>query len=148
MGKKRGFLLFLCIAISIGLTCFSCTREKPLKRVMVVINGWTITAEVADTLPAQEKGLMYRKHMDNDRGMLFVYTSDAKRSFWMKNTTIPLSIAYIAADGTIREIYDMEPLSTRTIDSKYSVRYALEVNQGTFEQNGIKVGDKADFIEP
>ena len=61
---------------------------------------------------------------------------------------IPLSIAYIAADGTIREIYDMEPLSKRIIDSRYSVRYALEVNQGAFQRHGVKEGDKVEFITP
>lgn len=91
---------------------------------------------------------MGRENLDENRGMLFVYERDAKKSFWMKNTTIPLSIAYIAADGTIREIYDMEPLSTRTVDSRYSVRYALEVNQGAFERHGIKAGDKVEFIKP
>ncbi len=88
---------------------------------------------------------MGRDSLDEDRGMLFVYDRDSRKSFWMKNTKIPLSIAYIAADGTIREIYDMEPLSTRIIESKYSVRYALEVNQGAFERHGIKAGDKVVF---
>ena len=91
---------------------------------------------------------MGRESLEEDRGMLFVYDRDAKKSFWMKNTTIPLSIASIAADGTIREIYDMEPLSARTVDSKYSVRYALEVNQGAFDRHGIKAGDKVEFIKP
>ena len=104
--------------------------------------------EIADTQETQEKGLMWRESMDEDHGMLFVYDRDSRKSFWMKNTKIPLSIAYVGADGTIREIYDMEPLSTRTVDSRYSVRYALEVNQGAFERHGIKAGDKVEFIKP
>ena len=91
---------------------------------------------------------MGRESMDENHGMLFVYDRDSKKSFWMKNTKIPLSIAFIAADGTIREIYDMEPLSTRIVDSRYSVRYVLEVNQGAFERHGIKAGDKVEFIKP
>ncbi len=91
---------------------------------------------------------MGRESMTEDHGMLFVYDRDSRKSFWMKNTLIPLSIAYIAADGTIREIYDMEPLSTRIVDSRYSVRYALEVNQGAFQRHGIKEGDKVEFIRP
>ena len=83
------------------------------------INQWNLTVEIADTQKSQEKGLMNRKSLDEDRGMLFVYDRDSRKSFWMKNTLIPLSIAYIAADGTIREIYDMEPLSTRIVDMRW-----------------------------
>ena len=126
----------------------SCSKGGSLQTQVLRINQWEITVEIADTQEAQEKGLMWRESMAEDHGMLFVYERDAKKSFWMKNTTIPLSIAYIAADGTIREIYDMEPLSTRIVDSRYSVRYALEVNQGAFERHGIKAGDKVEFIKP
>jgi len=126
----------------------SCSRSDVLKSQEITINQWKITVEIADTRESQEKGLMNRKSLDEDKGMLFVYDRDSRKSFWMKNTLIPLSIAYIAADGTIREIYDMEPLSTRTVDSRYSVRYALEVNQGAFQRHGIKVGDKVEFTAP
>ena len=126
----------------------SCSRSDVLKSQEITINQWKITVEIADTRESQEKGLMNRKSLDEDKGMLFVYDRDSRKSFWMKNTLIPLSIAYIAADGTIREIYDMEPLSTRTVDSRYSVRYALEVNHGAFQRHGIKVGDKVEFTVP
>ena len=138
-------LIFLLL---LGFVVFSCSKNSNLQTQVIRINQWEITVETADTLESQEKGLMGRENLDENRGMLFVYERDAKKSFWMKNTTIPLSIAYIAADGTIREIYDMEPLSTRTVDSRYSVRYALEVNQGAFERHGIKAGDKVEFIKP
>ena len=138
-------LIFLLL---LGFAVFSCSKNSNLQTQVIRINQWEITVETADTLESQEKGLMGRESLDENRGMLFVYERDAKKSFWMKNTTIPLSIAYIAADGTIREIYDMEPLSTRTVDSRYSVRYALEVNQGAFDRHGIKAGDKVEFIKP
>ena len=137
-------LLFLLV---IFLT-ISCSKGGSLQTQVLRINQWEITVEIADTQETQEKGLMWRESMAEDHGMLFVYEKDAKKSFWMKNTKIPLSIAYIGADGTIREIYDMEPLSTRIVDSRYSVRYALEVNQGAFERHGIKEGDKVEFIKP
>ena len=137
-------LLFLLVFF---LT-ISCSKGGSLQTQVLRINQWEITAEIADTQEIQEKGLMWRESMAEDHGMLFVYEKDAKKSFWMKNTKIPLSIAYIGADGTIREIYDMEPLSTRIVDSRYSVRYALEVNQGAFERHGIKEGDKVEFIKP
>lgn len=143
----KEFRLIL-ILLLVGFAPFSCSKNNDLQTQVIRINQWEITVETADTLESQEKGLMGRENLDENRGMLFVYERDAKKSFWMKNTTIPLSIAYIAADGTIREIYDMEPLSTRTVDSRYSVRYALEVNQGAFERHGIKAGDKVEFIKP
>ncbi len=140
------YRLILCLLI--GFYTMSCSRSDVLKSQEITINQWKITVEIADTRESQEKGLMNRKSLDEDKGMLFVYDRDSRKSFWMKNTLIPLSIAYIAADGTIREIYDMEPLSTRTVDSRYSVRYALEVNQGAFQRHGIKVGDKVEFTAP
>ena len=138
----------LILVLSVVLFAFSCRKDDALQTQILRINQWEITVETADTQEAQEKGLMGRESLDEDRGMLFVYDLDSRKSFWMKNTKIPLSIAYIAADGTIREIYDMEPLSTRTVDSRYSVRYALEVNQGAFQRHGIKTGDKVEFIKP
>lgn len=140
------YRLILCLLI--GFYTMSCSRSDVLKSQEITINQWKITVEIADTRESQEKGLMNRKSLDEDKGMLFVYDRDSRKSFWMKNTLIPLSIAYIATDGTIREIYDMEPLSTRTVDSRYSVRYALEVNQGAFQRHGIKVGDKVEFTAP
>ena len=138
----------LILLLLLGFAPLSCSKNSDLQTQVIRINQWEVTVETADTLESQEKGLMGRESLDENRGMLFVYDRDAKKSFWMKNTTIPLSIAYIAADGTIREIYDMEPLSTRTVDSRYSVRYALEVNQGAFERHGINAGDKVEFIKP
>ncbi|MBR5672717.1 MAG: DUF192 domain-containing protein [Spirochaetales bacterium] len=138
----------LILVLSVVLFAFSCKKDDVLQTQLLRINQWEITVETADTQETQEKGLMGRESLDEDRGLLFVYDRDSRKSFWMKNTKIPLSIAYIAADGTIREIYDMEPLSTRTVDSRYSVRYALEVNQGAFERHGIKTGDKVEFIKP
>ncbi len=138
----------LVLALLLVFAIFSCSRKDVLQTQELRINQWKHTVEIADTRETQEKGLMGRDSMAEDHGMLFVYDRDARKSFWMKNTKIPLSLAYIAADGTIREIYDMEPLSTRIVDSKYSVRYVLEVNQGAFDRHGIKVGDKVEFIKP
>jgi hypothetical protein len=110
--------------------------------VTLRVGSGTITAEVADTEAERAKGLMKRRELPDDEGMLFVYQRDQKLSFWMKDTTIPLSIAFIAADGTVREIYEMKPLSLRPVESQYSVRYALEVRQGTFERLGVEPGDR------
>lgn len=138
----------LILGFVVVFSTFSCSKSNVLQTQEIKINQWNITVEIADTQEVQEKGLMGRESLDEDRGMLFVYDRDSRKSFWMKNTKIPLSIAYIATDGTIREIYDMEPLSTRIVDSRYSVRYVLEVNQGAFQRHGIKEGDKVEFIKP
>ncbi|MBO7516567.1 MAG: DUF192 domain-containing protein [Spirochaetia bacterium] len=142
--KAYGLILGLLVVFS----TFSCSKRDVLQTQTIKINQWELTVEIADTQAAQEKGLMGRENMAEDHGMLFVYDRDSRKSFWMKNTLIPLSIAYIAADGTIREIYDMEPLSTRIVESRYSVRYVLEVNQGAFLRHGIKEGDKVEFTKP
>lgn len=135
---KKSIFIFLLIAAAAG-----CTKKN--EEVLLRIGNWEIKAEIADTQVLRAKGLMHRKSLDENGGMLFVFPFDDKRSFWMKNTLIPLSIAYIAADGTIKEIYDMEPLSSAAVRSKYSVRYALEVNAGNFEKHGVKPGDRIIF---
>jgi len=85
---------------------------------------------------------MHREELGPRNGMLFVFASSEPRSFWMKNTLIPLSIAYIDENWIIREIHDMTPLSLEPVPSRGPARYALEVNQGAFERLGIRVGDR------
>jgi uncharacterized protein len=113
--------------------------------ILLTINDAALEVEVARTTEEKSTGLMHRESMPADYGMLFVYTSDQRMSFYMANTYIPLSIAFISSDGIIREIRDMQPESLRTIVSRRSVRYALEVNQGIFEEIGAKVGDTVVF---
>jgi len=101
--------------------------------------------EVADTPEKRRQGLMNRNKLAAEEGMLFVFDEEQKLSFWMKNTTIPLSIAYINKSGVIKEIHNMTPLSEKPVYSQYSVLYALEVNQGFFQKSGIKAGDRVQF---
>ncbi len=103
------------------------------------------TVELARTPEEREQGLMFRQSLGADAGMLFVFDESAIRSFWMKNTTIPLSIAYIDATGRILEIHDMEPLSLEPVRSRYPARYALEVNRGRFVEVGIAPGSVVDL---
>lgn len=104
--------------------------------------------ELAENPEQHAQGLMYRKSLPQDQGMLFVFNEEAPRSFWMKNTFIPLSIAYIDARGKIIDIQDMSPVKSvlekepPSYQSKGPARYALEVNQGFFKKNRIKVGDQ------
>jgi len=101
-----------------------------------------LQVEIADDPEERATGLMYRTELGENSGMLFVFPTAGNHSFWMKNTYIPLSIAFITGDGVIRQIEDMEPETTDSHRSNAMVIYALEVNQGWFEANDIKVGDK------
>ncbi len=100
-----------------------------------------LVAEVAETPRQRDRGLMGRTALGENHGMLFVFDQEQPLSFWMRNTLIPLSIAYIDDRGTIVDIQDMEPLDETSHPSAAPARYALEVNQGFFEEHGIRVGD-------
>ncbi|MDR1095340.1 MAG: DUF192 domain-containing protein [Spirochaetaceae bacterium] len=100
-----------------------------------------VSAELAVTDSERTKGMMWRKTMNDGEGMLFVYDRDVPMSFWMKNTLIPLSIAFISASGVILEVRDMDALSTRAVKSERYCRYALETPQGWFARAGIQPGD-------
>jgi uncharacterized membrane protein (UPF0127 family) len=101
----------------------------------------TVSAEYAVTDGERAKGLMWRSALSGGEGMLFVYDRDIMMSFWMKNTLLPLSIAFISSRGEILEILDMEPQNTRPVKSQRYCRYALEVPQGWFAATGIRPGD-------
>lgn len=118
-----------------------------LRTMKLALGGMQLQVWVADTADSRQLGLMHVKHLPEDRGMLFVYPQTARRSFWMENTYVPLSLAYLRSDGTIDQILDMQPLSRRTHPSKGVIRLVLEVNQGWFERHGVKVGDKIPGIE-
>lgn len=130
-------LVYLCFIIFL----FSCGSES----FELYVNDKTINVEIADTTEERAKGLMNRKHLDENHGMLFVFDRDQLMSFWMKNTYVPLSIAFISSDGIIREIYDMKPLSEKPVKSEYYTRYALELPRGNFSRLGIKPGDHIDL---
>lgn len=113
----------------------------------VEARGARIYVEIADTPEERAEGLMFRSSLPADHGMLFVFPEPQPLAFWMKNTQIPLSIAYIDQDGTVLEIHDMEPYSLETVPSRQPALYALEVNQGTFERLGIEPGDRLRLPE-
>jgi len=101
-----------------------------------------IKAEVARTFEQRQIGLMHRAQLPQNEGMLFVFEEANPQCFWMKNTLIPLSIAFVADDGTVVNIADMKPLSEQSKCSAKPVRYALEMNQGWFAKRGIKTGSQ------
>lgn len=100
-------------------------------------------AEVATTWPQQQQGLMYRRHMAADAGMLFDFHKSMQMSFWMKNTYLPLDMVFIARNGTVINVAEnTEPMSERTIPSAGPAYAVLEVNAGTAKRIGLKKGDK------
>lgn len=113
-----------------------------LKTQEITIHKHKITVEVADTPQSMSRGLMFREQLGKNEGMIFVFDEDQRATFWMRNTSLPLSIAYIDRKGKILEIYPLEPYNETTVASKSTeIRFALEVNRGWFEANGIKPGD-------
>ena len=100
---------------------------------------------ISNTDSLRRKGLMHQSILQKNTGMLFIWPSSKKQCMWMKNTSLPLSIAYLSSDGRILEIYDMVPFSEDSICSMRNVRMAVEVNQGWFARNQITVGDKANL---
>ena len=110
-------------------------------------NGQNIEVEVeiADNEAERMKGLMERTELAENAGMLFVFEEEQPRSFWMKNTLIPLSIAYIDAEERIIDTQDMQPLDETVHRSASPAMYALEVNQGFFEERGVEVGDTVEL---
>ncbi len=120
------------------------TAQPPLPTVVLkASNGKTLTAEVADENDERTAGLMFREKLAPDSGMLFVLPRPQRASFWMRNTLIPLSIAYINASGLILEIHDLKPHDETTVKSTFpSIAYALEMEQGWFNTAGIMPGDR------
>ena len=100
-----------------------------------------VPVEIADAPDEQQTGLMGRPALAEDSGMLFVFNDEQQRSFWMRDTLIPLSIAFIDSQGRIVDIQDMQPLDETPHLSAAPAQYALEVNQGFFTGRGIQVGD-------
>lgn len=141
---KKLFIIFFVL--------FSCSNSSPDVSLcsigLVNTKGKLVDLriETAETDMERSIGLMYRKKLPYNQGMLFVFSKPQKLSFWMKNTYLPLSIAYISENCLINEIYDMKPLDTSVIyPSKMNAKYALEVNRGWFEANKIKAGSRIIF---
>ncbi|MGN6578373.1 MAG: DUF192 domain-containing protein [Bordetella sp.] len=105
-----------------------------------------IHAEVASTESERERGLMFRSSLPGNDGMLFVFQAPDRQCFWMHNTPLPLSIAFIADDGTVVNIEDMAAETDDSHCSLKPVRYALEMAQGWFNAKGIKAGDKIEHL--
>ncbi len=153
--------LILILAVSLTM-CLTTENENSTMETSVKDNGTgmksinltnsqgkqiKVLIEVADEPEERGEGLMNQESLCGNCGMLFVYENDVTNSFWMKNTTIPLSIAFISSDGTIIDIQQMEPNTVTLHNSPEPYQYALEVNQGFFQENNISKEDKAIIPE-
>ena len=114
--------------------------QMNLQRVELTAGMHRIDAQVAATPLERQTGLMFRREMPQHEGMLFVFEQPATQCFWMKNTPLPLTAAFVADDGSIVNLADMKPLVEDSHCSAKPVRYVLEMNQGWFARRGIKAG--------
>ena len=116
------------------------TGPQKLSAIRLNAGIHNIQAELAQTPEERETGLMFRTAMGTNDGMLFAFEQPGQQCFWMKNTLLPLSVAFVADDGTIVNIDDMKPQTLDSHCSKKQVRFVLEMNQGWFAKRGIKAG--------
>ena len=139
MKKFASLLIVLCLA---GAALAQETPQTQLQRITLSAGIHQMDIQVALTPEQHQIGLMYRSEMPQNEGMLFVFQAPSKQCFWMKNTLLPLTAAFVADDGTIVNLEDMKPQTTDSHCSLKPVRYVLEMNQGWFGKKGLKAGSK------
>lgn len=139
----RGLKLALsCLVLAAGCALAQGTPQTNLPRAKLSAGMHQIDAQLALTPEQRQIGLMFRREMPQTEGMLFVFEQPAQQCFWMKNTLLPLTAAFVADDGTIVNLVDMKPQTTDSHCSEKPVRYVLEMNVGWFAKKGIKAGSK------
>ena len=134
----------LALAALLSPLCLQ-AQEAPqmnLQRIKLSAGMHLIDTQVALTPEQRQIGLMFRKEMPQHEGMIFVFEQPAQQCFWMKNTLLPLTAAFVADDGTIVNMADMKPQTLDSHCSSQPVRYVLEMNKGWFAKKGIKAGSK------
>ena len=136
----------LPLLLAAGLSCASAlaqpSAQLDLPRTQLTAGMFRIDVQLATTPQQRQIGLMSRREMPQTEGMLFIFEQPAEQCFWMKDTLIPLTAAFVADDGTIVNLADMKPLDETSHCSAEPVRYVLEMNQGWFEQRHLKAGAK------
>ena len=142
VGAWGGWLAACALAASAGVAQAQEGPQMNLRRVELTAGMHRIDAQVAQTPQERQIGLMHRQEMPTQEGMLFIFDQPGVQCFWMKNTLLPLTAAFVADDGTIVNLADMKPQTTDSHCSTKPVRYVLEMNQGWFGKKGIKPGFK------
>jgi uncharacterized membrane protein (UPF0127 family) len=138
-------LIALAAVIACGGSSPSPTVMSPQTITISFETGGTLQVEIAKTSAERAVGLMNRSSLGADAGMLFAFPGDTQAGFWMKDTLVPLSIAFMKADGTIVHIEDMQPQTEALHHSTEPYRYAIEANQGWFASHNVVVGGKAEI---
>lgn len=140
-------LLFIFTLVAVHGVYGACSdnRAHALPSVVLQVGSQSVEVELALRPEEQAKGLMYREALAEMRGMLFSFPQDRILRFYMKNTLVPLTIAYLDKTGTIRELHDMQALDERTVASEWPLRFALEMNQGWFARYGVRIGERVTF---
>ncbi len=144
--RNNCFRIFILLVLT--PTIWGCAKHSSISNYRTYelsINNKIARVEVAFTKKDRTIGLMFRDKLDEDHGMLFIYPQEQNLSFWMKNTVIPLSIAFINSNDVITQIESMAPYSLLNHASKDKARFALEMEEGWFVENGIKAGSKVGF---
>jgi len=144
MKPLRSLLALPVVALSLSCAAQDGPQKLPAIRLNAGIHN--IQAEVAQTADERATGLMFRKDMGANDGMLFAFEQAATQCFWMKNTLLPLSVAFVAEDGTIVNLDEMKPQTLDSHCSSKPVRFVLEMNQGWFTKRGIKPGFKLQGV--
>lgn len=140
---KKLHRLFFAMALAMSAPAWAQGQAQlNLPRTLMSVGVHQIDAQVARTPQEHAIGLMFRKEMPPNEGMLFVFKEPSKQCFWMKNTLLGLTAAFVADDGTVVNLEDMQANTTDSHCSSQPVRYVLEVNQGWFAKKGIKAGAK------
>lgn len=138
----RFFALFIGLALAFSLVQAQDEPQTQLPRITLAAGMHQIDTQLALTPDQRQVGLMFRKSMPQHEGMLFIFEQPTKQCFWMKNTLIPLTAAFVADDGSIVNLVDMKPQTLDGHCSEKPVRYVLEMNHGWFAKKGIKAGFK------
>ena len=136
-----GALWLLALAARAG-------TPQALPVVSLAVGDAIATVEVADDPHERGIGLMFRDHLEPDHGMVFVDPDEDRRHFWMKDTAVPLSIAFLSKEGVIVWLADLEPYDTHPVGSVFPAAYALEMPRGWFAEHGVAVGDRVEGLPP
>lgn len=150
VGRSRAlgsFLAGVVLFLVVGSWGGAADAAKPSSEYFPIqVGDKVVRMQLAVNSHEMERGLMFRKSMKPDEGMLFVYGRPQGLGFWMRNTSLPLDIGFFDADGRLREVYPLYPFDETTVKSKSeSLQFALEVNQGWFRSNQVTPGARIDF---
>lgn len=144
--NRAAFIFTVFVSLLLACAHGMATETTAAQRLSLKIGQTPLKVEFASTEEQRTKGLMFRKRLEKNSGMLFDFGAPARVCMWMKNTYIPLSVAFIDQDGVIVNVEDMKPLTTDSHCSNGWVRYAVEVNQGWFAARKIGPGHKVEGL--